>query len=414
MAKSKQKRNNMRRRLANRKAREAARSARADQHPRPALDRLPLAFCRLNANWRDNGTAFIYVARQAGGGRIRAGFFYVDVWGVGVKDCFLAPHEAPSEALAWLEIQGERFETRFEECTEELARQLIWGGLSYGKEAGFLPPREFHHCKKLIPRLAEDEWDRSLFGKDGERLVIGDLHELMKRSKGRYDPNREDGHFLIGGPVFDEDDLLARGGGIAARGRGPAGGGWMASDDQVEDVAAPVVHNRSRRCRRHGLSDEPEPRRKDDYGKRRRHRETECDGGGRSPRPWRSCYARISKRTGLQPLGKETVPVPGRGPRNESALPGRDSPQGHDADRSRSPARGSTRPGAQSACLEANRTAMPKRLTRSCAVGRPRQTGCPGSLHLGVVLFLFWSDRSPTATWCIRRAGSFEQAPVEW
>jgi len=206
VAKTKQKHNNVQRRLAHKKARDSARSRRKHTHASVSFHSLPLAFCRLSAGWRDDGIALVYVARRLGEGRITSAFFYVDVWGVGIRDCYITPHERPSDAYAWLEAAGERFETSFEECSEELGSQLIWGGLWYGKEAGFLPPREFHDCKKFIPRVPDDAWDRSLFGKGGERLVIGEMRDLLKRSKGMYNPDTTEGHFLIGGPVDEVDE----------------------------------------------------------------------------------------------------------------------------------------------------------------------------------------------------------------
>lgn len=206
MAKSKQKRNNVQRRLAQKRARQAGRGRSNHHCPETPLHFLPLATCQVNDNWREAGVAVVFLARRAGEGQIKAVCFLVDVWGVGVKDCFLVPCQRLPEALRWLTTYAEKVGMIFEECPEELAAQLVWGGIWNGKKAGFLPPEGFHRCKKLVPRISEDEWDPTLFGKDGQRLVIGELRDLQRRSRGKYDPHKTDGHFLIGGPVDNEDD----------------------------------------------------------------------------------------------------------------------------------------------------------------------------------------------------------------
>jgi hypothetical protein len=86
-----------------------------------------------------------------------------------------------------------------------LGAQLIWGGVWYGKQAGFFPPREFHQCKRLVPRVCEEDLDLSLFGKEGKRLIIGDLRDLKRRSHGNYSPDKTDGHFILGGLVEEDD-----------------------------------------------------------------------------------------------------------------------------------------------------------------------------------------------------------------
>lgn len=199
MAKKKgQTKDKVRRRMAQKRARSARKKRSKSASADVPFDRLPVETCRLNANWRTLGMAFVLVARRAAEGRIRAACFYIDVWGVGVKDCFMLPFESLSESLDWLRQMEAKLGGVFEECSPELAGELIWGGIEYGREAGFRPPREFRRCRKLVPQVSLDGWNPELFGKDGERLVIGDQEDLKRRSLGDYDPDRTDGHFIIG------------------------------------------------------------------------------------------------------------------------------------------------------------------------------------------------------------------------
>lgn len=131
------------------------------------LWKLPLHGCWVNRNLEETGWAFLYVNRlRETGGMVGAGFL-VDLWGVGVKDCF----QTRDVPMAELKSFGaaKLFGGRMTECSEERARRLVWGGFWRAKAMGFRLPGQFQYCGELLKRLEEQEIDAGLFGKNGKR-----------------------------------------------------------------------------------------------------------------------------------------------------------------------------------------------------------------------------------------------------
>jgi len=207
MAKKKQKENNLRRRAAKKRERTAGKHKSKGPAEADPTQFLGVAGCRLNRNWREKGMAVVSFAQTLAGGRVRAALFLVDVWGVGIKDCFTFPLGSLEAVNRHIDRLGEKMGEVFEDCTEVLAGHLIWGGYYFGKEGGFLPPRAFAKCRKLVPSLPEEAWDRGLFGKDGERFILGDLDDLQRRSKGAFDPETCGHHFVVAeGPLSEDEE----------------------------------------------------------------------------------------------------------------------------------------------------------------------------------------------------------------
>lgn len=195
MAKTQQKKQQVRRRLLERRARRNGRD-RHRHKANPDPQSLPLVLCRISAKWREIGAATLVVARRRPNGLLMTVLFYVDLYGVGLKDCF---HRRDA-TLA--EVQAHVLEQRelgpFEECSEDFARQVVWGGYYYGRKNGFHPPREFRNCRNFLAPLPEEEVDWGLFGKDGKPLIIGDYLDLKRRSRGKFSLENPGFHFIAG------------------------------------------------------------------------------------------------------------------------------------------------------------------------------------------------------------------------
>lgn len=205
MAKTKHKKQQVRRRMLKRRARNSAHGRRKDSNG-PPRSALALAFCKVNSRWREGGAAVLVVARRKANGALLWAMFYIDVLGVGIKDCFRRQDCPQADLEFWLKHTGEEIGS-FETCSEELAQQLIWGGFYYGRQNGFRPPREFSQCKKLIPFLREEQVNWELFGKDEKPLIIGDYRDLLRRSGGKFDPEDPRFHYIMGLPAEELDKL---------------------------------------------------------------------------------------------------------------------------------------------------------------------------------------------------------------
>ena len=210
MAKAKKhKKRKVRLRAARKKSQRSAQSAARKQANRDGtgtLYRLPLEECRVNGNWRETGLAFVYLNRLRKSGELAGAGYLVDVWGIGIKDCFRTQDVWASR----LEGHDQEFQQRFggplQECSEKLARQLVWGGWWRAREQGFRPPPEFSSCKKLLPPLDQDEIDQSLFGKDGKPLIIGDMEDLQRRSTRPLDLESGHSNYIFGDPQEDAEE----------------------------------------------------------------------------------------------------------------------------------------------------------------------------------------------------------------
>ncbi len=203
MAKTKQKKQQVRLRLLKRRARNGAHRSGRTRSSQPTRE-LPLVSCKVNSRWREGGAAVVVVARRKKNGLLVLAFFYVDVLGVGVRDCFRSVDCSLPDLEFWLKRSGREIGS-FEPCSEELARQLVWGGFYYGKQNGFRPPKGFSRCKKFIPFLAEEEVNWELFGKDGKPLIVGDYRDLLRRSEDRL--NLEDDRFHHYIVCLDPDEV---------------------------------------------------------------------------------------------------------------------------------------------------------------------------------------------------------------
>jgi hypothetical protein len=160
-----------------------------------ALAERPLKLARVNADWREQGAAFLCVARAGRNAFLDCAFFFVDLLGVGLKDCFRRQAETRAEIVESLE---DLEELEWTDCSETLARQIVWGGYHYARRNGFRPPREFHQVRKFLTRLEEAEIPWEWFGRDGEPLIIGDYDDLMRRSGGKLRLDGDEFHYIVG------------------------------------------------------------------------------------------------------------------------------------------------------------------------------------------------------------------------
>lgn len=219
MAKTKQKKRRVQARHARKELRRKSLAASAHRSGGRGSHQLSLHQCIVNENYRIAGAAFVCLSRRRSNGGLAGAAFFVDLWGIGLKDCFRTD-DVPASQLDFNGALQHQFGAPFVDCDEDLARQLVWGGVWRARREGFRLPMEFRSCKNLLARLDEGEVDWSLFGKGGETLIIGDLEDLERRSRDPLELDRDGRSFIVGcepgdSPVrdnpwqelFEEDDL---------------------------------------------------------------------------------------------------------------------------------------------------------------------------------------------------------------
>lgn len=131
--------------------------------------KLPIYKCLINEGWEENGMADIYVIRQHANGHVTIGVFLVDLFCAGLKDTFYI-----------FNIPEFDFESRLanapvnlEECTYELAHNIIYGAIAYAQEYGIEPHPDFKFTQHILEEDTEEIPLIELeFGRDGKPLLI--------------------------------------------------------------------------------------------------------------------------------------------------------------------------------------------------------------------------------------------------
>jgi hypothetical protein len=130
---------------------------------------LPVYKCIINKGWEEGGLAQICVVRQHVNGHITAGIYLVDTFCAGVKDTF-----------CFFNISEFAFNLRFsfsptiqQECTYELAHNIIYGAIAFAEEYGISPPSDFHLTRYILEEDTEAVPLIDLaFGRNGKPFLV--------------------------------------------------------------------------------------------------------------------------------------------------------------------------------------------------------------------------------------------------
>lgn len=123
--------------------------------------------------------ANVCMARRMENGNLVFGAYLVDVWGLGLKDCFGKVNLSEKEFLDRVLPMLGRGGGGFVKAEESLARTLIWGGYAWAQEHRFRVPPEFKKWQGLVGELQEGERREDVvFGKEGQPLLIMGLEDL--------------------------------------------------------------------------------------------------------------------------------------------------------------------------------------------------------------------------------------------
>lgn len=136
------------------------------------------------ADWKESGITPVVVAREQSPDKVIFAVPLMDLYCLGVKD-----------AYANADYSRKQFERKLpqmcagapEECSIELAHEIIYGGLEYARRYGFDPHPDFTRQmadKVLDPPDAHPREGKVEFGKDGKPLFASgpydDEHRINK------------------------------------------------------------------------------------------------------------------------------------------------------------------------------------------------------------------------------------------
>ena len=165
--------------------------------------------CYINADWKSKGIATIHVLKRLPGGSLAIGAFLVDLWCIGLKDCYgrlNASHEMFDESMDRL-----RGRMEIQRIDPSAARRMVIGGIRFARQNGFRLPARYERWVAILGNASDwQNADLCDFGReDGTLCYVGELDGLRSRLIGCSVDEflaREDVHFLIGGPVSSADD----------------------------------------------------------------------------------------------------------------------------------------------------------------------------------------------------------------
>jgi hypothetical protein len=141
----------------------------------------PLHECLIPRVLYDQGIGNVVISRKMPNGNIAAAFFLVDIYCLGVKNCFftIIPPGVYAQRIDHL-VQKEGAEHAVPAC----AVKLIKDAVSYAESLGFQPHRDYSSVKRFLgsidPAACPKEFE---FGKDGKPLYISGPNETQQDSE---------------------------------------------------------------------------------------------------------------------------------------------------------------------------------------------------------------------------------------
>jgi len=161
----------------------------------------PFARAFVNGAWRREGLADLYSFRRSGD-RFFGHAFLVDVFGLGLKDCYAM---RPLSESGLQEIARDKVKS-VAEVDLALAQVLVWGGLRYARDNGFKPPACGVRCARAVGGEAlRTPAPKSVFGYGGGVHIVGDWEDLAARldrsltfDEACGEWNRRGFHFTVG------------------------------------------------------------------------------------------------------------------------------------------------------------------------------------------------------------------------
>ena len=170
----------------------------------------PILGCWVMAGWQDSGIRPVVVARQQAPDKVIFAVCLVDIYCLGIKNAYADGDVSLGKFQRGL---PEMCSGEPQECTVELAHEIIYGSLEFAARFGFQPHHDFNAqmCDQVLdPPEAHSRTNKVEFGKDGKPYYVSGPYDDERKIKSVINTlTRTAGegnfHYLAG---FDPPDLF--------------------------------------------------------------------------------------------------------------------------------------------------------------------------------------------------------------
>jgi hypothetical protein len=141
----------------------------------------PILGCWIMSGWKEEGITPIIVARQQAPDKVIFAVCVVDMFCLGIKNAY-ANADFPLSKFQ-REIPLVCIDAP-EQCSVELAHEIIYGSLEYAQRYGFEPHRDFtaQFCDQVLdPPEAHARTNRVEFGKNGKPFFVSGPYDDERR-----------------------------------------------------------------------------------------------------------------------------------------------------------------------------------------------------------------------------------------
>lgn len=141
----------------------------------------PLLECLIPKVLYDQGIGNVVISRKMPNGDIAAAFFLVDIYCLGVKNCFftILPPGVYARRIANL-VEKEGLESAMPACVVK----LIQGAVAYAEGLGLHAHRDYFSVKAFLGSIDPTPCPKEFeFGKDGKPFYISGPHETQADSE---------------------------------------------------------------------------------------------------------------------------------------------------------------------------------------------------------------------------------------
>ena len=162
--------------------------------------RWPLHECWVPVELWESGIGHVIVSRQSSIGDIAVGMYLVDVYCLGIKDCFirLASPSSYKDLLNHVIASTGQLQS----VDASYANTLVQKVKDYAMQIGFNPHPDFTKVQWMLKNVPIDESQHFVFGKDGKPLYIQGPNEstaavrrIMRTLETRLEQNEY--HYVI-------------------------------------------------------------------------------------------------------------------------------------------------------------------------------------------------------------------------
>ena len=165
----------------------------------------PIFECLISSNWKTSDTELIQVmvARQQTEGAICFGSYLIDRLCLGVKNTLAKADISLSDYENKIRERTFRAGTP-EECTPELAHQMVYASIEYAAKFGFSPEKDYAQSQYLLaPRGELAEPYKLKFGKNGKPLFIAGPFDNVEEITQQLEKTAGHGNYDVVVPMGD-------------------------------------------------------------------------------------------------------------------------------------------------------------------------------------------------------------------